>query len=50
MYKKQKSQIHIERTGKAQGIPNVKYVILSKKGRSWMHAVISHSNLKLIMT
>jgi hypothetical protein len=50
MYKKQKSQIHIERIGKAQGIPNVKYVIYPKKARSWMHVAISHSNLKLIMT
>ena len=33
MQKKQKSQIHIERIGKAQGIPNVKYVIYPKKGK-----------------
>jgi hypothetical protein len=28
--KKEKSQMHLERIGKAQGIPNVKYVIYSK--------------------
>ncbi len=44
---KQKSQIHSERIGKAQGIPNVKYVIYPKKGKIMVYVACSDKPFKL---
>jgi hypothetical protein len=45
--KKEKSQMHLERIGKAQGIPNVKYVIYPKKGKIMVYVACSDRPFKL---